>query len=120
MEEKTVLLKDLFEEALKGQWISEKGKRKRNPKRKKLPEEEYNTGFKNVNRVYCQGCRQKFTYQYTYFEKDTGKQKFITSIDFLALKEKVREKDLTWEMNNLYYARKTAKEVGLPLRDLKE
>ena len=47
------------------------------------------------------------------------KNKVISSVDFQKLRRKVKEKGLEWKVDEYNKARKTAKEVGLPLRDLK-
>lgn len=116
MTEETVPLKVLFEKKLKEQWFSKGSKSP--SKRKRLPENKYKTGFKNISKVYCQSCKNDFTYQYEYYDEN-DKRKYLTSVDFMVLKEKVLAKRLEWGVDSVYYARKTAKEVGLPLRNLK-
>lgn len=114
--EETIPLKDLFERELKKQWISKD--RKLSPKGKQLPKEERITGFKKTKKISCPSCRQKFTYQYGYFDKNEKKHKNITSIDLPRLRERIKAKNLPWEVENQEYAEKTAKNIGISLREL--
>lgn len=112
MTEKKVLLKDLFNEAKK------KHKKFRSSSKKTFVKE-VDTGFFRVRKIYCQACKKKFTYRYKYFDIDKGKDKIITCVDFKGLKNKVQLKGLEWKVDEYNKARKTAKEVGFPLKDLK-
>lgn len=108
------LLKDEFKKAMKGQWVSEKAKNNRkNSVRRNVKE----TGFKNVRHVYCTDCRRKEFFDYRYSD-DKGKTRYLSSQDFLSLRDRVKEKGLDWKLENRYYGNKVAKKVGLPLRDL--
>ena len=108
--EKMVPLKDLFNEAKK------KHKMSRKPKNESR--NEVDTGFFRTKKAFCQSCKNKFTYKYKYFDVDQEKKKAISSVDLLELRRKVQEKGLEWKIDKYYKARKTAKEVGLPLKDL--
>lgn len=110
-------LDEVFQEKLRSQWFT-KG-RKGKFKRKKMDKEKEITGFKRVKRVACPKCIQGFIYQYNYYDGKVRRQRHLSSTDFLKLKKKAEEKGLIWEINDYFYARKTAKEVGLPLKDLK-
>lgn len=112
MAEKKVLLKDLFEEAKK------KNKIQKSKISKKRAKEE-DTGFLRTRKVYCQSCTKKFTYRYKYFDEKRKKNRVITCVDFVCLKDKIKNKGLSWGVDNYGRARKTAKEIGLPLKDLK-
>ena len=110
--EKKVLLKDLFNEARK------KNKVKTTPLRKKKVKE-IDTGFLKTKKIYCQSCKKKFTYRYRWFDIDEDRYKVLSCVDFQGLRDKVKENGLKWEISNYNKARKTAKEIGLPLLDLK-
>lgn len=112
-----VLLKEQFQEALSKQWISEKAKQNKK-ERKKHIRNVHETGFKNVRRVYCRSCERKEIYTYKYID-DKGKVRYLSSVDFLKLRDKVKEKGFSWSLENRYFGSKTAKKIGLPLRDLK-
>lgn len=116
MSEKVVPLKDLFEKKLKEQWYSDDTRT--TPDRKRLPKYLYKTGFKHITKVYCQSCKKKFTYQYEYYDKN-NKRRYLTSVDFFKLKEKAKKIGLEWTIDSMYYARKTAKELGVSLGDLR-
>lgn len=109
---KKVLLKELFDNAKKKQKIS------RSPSNKERVKER-DTGFFRTRKVYCQSCKKKFTYRYKYFDMNKEKNRVITCVNLPDLKRKVQKKGLEWKVDKYYEARKTAKEVGLPLRDLK-
>ena len=115
----TKTLKEAFDEKLKSQWFTKEPKRKGKFKKRRLSKEREKTGFRRTKRIACPKCVQGFLYKYSYFDNETKKQKHFTSTDFMKLKEKAKKKNLAWEIDDTYYARKTAKEVGLPLRDLK-
>ena len=106
-----VLLKEQFEAAKKKQGFHNKP---RNKKRFK----EVETGFLKTRKVRCQACNQGFMWRYRWFDVEEDKYKVMTSIDFLKLKKKVRDRGLDWRVEDYYLARKTAKKIGLPLRDL--
>lgn len=108
------LLKDEFKKAMKGQWVSEKAK---NNKKKSIRRKVKETGFKNVRQIYCGNCRRKDFFDYRYSD-DKGKTRYLTSQDFLSLRDRVKEKGFDWRLEDRYYANKVAKKVGLPLRDL--
>ena len=112
----TIPLKELFERELKKQWVSKD--RKLGVKGKLLPDDEYKTGFKRTKKVDCPSCRQKFTYQYGYFDKKQQKHRNITSIDLPKLRKKIKEKNLPWGVENKEYAEKTAKNIGISLKEL--
>lgn len=107
-----VLLKDLFEKASKEHKVVRS-------KKKGAKQREFKTGFINTKRVYCQSCKQKYTYRYNYFDLKNEKYKSFSSVNLKSLKEKIKKNGLEWGVDSYYYARKTAKEVGLPLKDLK-
>lgn len=114
---KTVMvpLKDLFEQAMRGN----RGRKisKRIAKGTRVSKNSGETGFRNTYKVNCPSCRQNFMYQYvTYLEN--GKRKTFNSVNLLALRDKVVEAGHIWAVEDRYYALKTAKEVGLPLKDL--
>ena len=111
--EKTRPLKELFEEALERNKPKTKSKKKK--KRKNSP---YPTGFFRVYKGYCASCKDKEMWYYRY-KNIEGKRRNITSVDFLKLRKKVKDRKMEWGVQNEYYARKTAKKIGLPLRDLK-
>lgn len=106
-----VLLKDMFEEA----------KKKYPPHNKtkayKRTNKNGETGFYNVRRMECKGCKQGIIYTYITL-RDDGKRKHISSVDFLRLKEKIVKEKLPWGVNNRSKAIKTAKEVGYSLNEL--
>lgn len=104
-----VLLKEQFEAAKKNQGF------KRGPKKFK----EIDTGFLRTRKVRCQACNQGYMYRYRYFDEEQDKHRVLSSVDFLQLKKKVKDKNLKWSLEDYQKARKTAKEVGLPLKDLK-
>lgn len=108
-----VLLKELFDEAIKKQGYTKKSS-KNTSQRKKTGE----SGFYRTNSGYCHSCKDKIIWQYSYFNGN-GKRKTISSVDLRKLRDKVQAKGLEWKIENRYYAVKTAKKVGLPLRDLK-
>lgn len=107
-----VLLKEQFEAAKKQQGFPNKPRRTTRFK-------EVDTGFTKTRKVRCQACKQGYIYRYRYFDTKEDKYKVLSSIDMIKLKNKVKNKNLKWEVENYSQARKTAKEVGLPLRDLK-
>ena len=104
-----VLLKDLFEEALK---------KPSNKKRRKKSNRKNETGLYRVSKGYCRSCKEKTIWQYVYINSE-GKRKYIGSVSLLKLKEKIKDKKLEWKINNEYYANKTAKELGLALKELR-
>lgn len=107
-------LKELFDEAMKGQWIT---KERRSPSKNSRLKKRAKTGFLSVTRVYCRECKQGFMYAYR--QVDTrGRVTTLRSVDFLILRKKVCERNFKWEIDDKIEARKTAKEVGLPLIDL--
>ena len=108
----SVSLKEQFEKAKKNQKFSDSSKT-----RIKFKEED--TGFLNVRKIRCQACIQGFTFRYKWFDTETEKNKILSSVDFLKLKEKVKKMGLKWEVDNYYKARKTASFLELPLYDLK-
>lgn len=108
-----VLLKEQFEAAKKNQSFS------RTPAKTRTRIKEVETGFHNTRKVRCQACTQGFMYKYKWFDVKENKYRVITSVDFQKLKEKVKKKNLKWEVDSYYKARITAKEIGLPLIDLK-
>lgn len=80
---------------------------------------EVETGFFKTKKIRCQGCKQGFIYRYKWFDKEENKYKVLSSINIRKLKDKVKSKNLKWEVDSYYKARKTAKEAGFPLYDLK-
>ena len=110
MTQKTVPLKTLFEEAYKKN-------RKRTRKPPKRRNSHLPTGFVNVKRGNCSKCKKGKLWYYSY--KVDGKRKTISSVDFLTLRVKIKNKNMKWHIEDEYYARKTAKIVGLPLGDLR-
>ena len=86
----TVLLKDQFKEALKGQWFSKKPK---TTPPGRILKDGY-IGIKRVRKVHSSSCKQGFLYQYSWYEN--GKQRKITSIDLQKLKDKAHEGGLEW------------------------
>lgn len=104
-----VLLKEQFEYAKKKHGFPNK--------RKKYKKNE--TGFFRVSKVDCKGCLKGYTYMYRWFDIDKDKKVRLSSTDFKELRQKIKEKNLKWEVTDYHKARKTAKEVGLPLIDLK-
>lgn len=111
MSKKTIPLKDLFKSAIKKNLTPAMKKKKKKRSRKSK------TGFLNVRRARCDGCQQGFIYQYKYLDKN--EKKSFSSVNFLTLREKAKKRGYEWGINDFYYARKTATEVGLPLSDLK-
>ena len=107
-----VLLKELFEVAKKNQSFSPSYRRENRVK-------EVETGFLNTRKIRCQACTQGFIYRYKWFDEEEEKFKVVTSVDLQKLRDKVKKKNLDWEVDSYYKARITAKEVGLPLLDLK-
>ena len=107
-----VLLKEQFEAAKKKQGFH-------NKPRKSKQFKEVDTGFTKTHKVRCQACNQGYMYRYRWFDVEEDKYRVMSSVDFKKLKEKVKAKNLKWQVENYQKARKTAKEVGLPLRDLK-
>lgn len=108
---------EVFQEKLRAQWFTKD--RKGKFKRKRMDKEKEITGFKRVKRVACPKCIQGFIYQYSYYDDNARRQRHFSSTDFLKLKEKTKKKHLVWGVDDYYFARKTAKEVGLPLKNLK-
>lgn len=106
-----MLLKEQFDEAKKKHKVV-KSKAKRSVR-------EEDTGFCKTRKIYCQSCKRKFTYRYRWFDIDEDRYKVLTCVDFQGLRDKVKDNGLKWEISNYSQARKTAKEVGLPLVDLK-
>lgn len=105
-----VLLKDLFEEKKKGQRIQ---RVKNRPSKGKKKSE---TGFYRTSLCYCPSCKKKEFYKYTYMKN--GKQKSISSIDFMKLRSRIKEEELEWRVKDVFEARKTAKKLGILLKDL--
>lgn len=110
--EKTVPLKDLFNEKMKGQWCT-----KKKNKRKDHRIGERDTGFLNVRRDFCKGCTQGFIYHYRYIDLN-GEIESLYAVDFLKLRSKVLERGYPWEVRDHTKASSTARKIGLPLRDL--
>ena len=104
-----VLLKDLFREKMKGQWYTRKKKINKSLKRE--------TGFLKVRRQVCATCPEKFIYVYRNID-DNGNVTQLMSIDFLKLRDRVRDHGLEWEISDRVIALKTAKDIGLQLSDL--
>lgn len=111
----TVLLKDLFNKKLREQWYTKSREGSRNKKFR----HNYDTGFLNVSTVYCQNCKDKMVYQYKWYDNERKKTRYTSSINLLALKEKVLKMGFEWKVINHQDAVKTARKVGLPLLDLK-
>ena len=95
-----VLLKEQFEAAKKNQAFS------RTPKTRKRVKE-IETGFYNTRKVRCQACKQGFMYRYKWYDEKEDKIRVMTSVNMKRLKEKVKEKNLKWEVDSYYKARIT-------------
>lgn len=111
MSEETVLLKDLFDSALKRY-----GRPKRLnglPHNARLKGE---TGFKNTYKVNCISCRQKYMYQYIAYKN--GKTYRLSSVSILNLKQKVIDKGFDWKITSKYWADKTATAEKVSLKEL--
>lgn len=107
-----VSLKKQFEEAKRKYKLP-----KASPSKDKV--KEVDTGFLNTKKIRCQGCKEGVIYRYKYFDIVENKYKILSSTRLENLKKKVKDNELEWEVESYYKARKTAKEYGLPLRDLK-
>lgn len=105
-----VSLKQQFEEAKKKYKL---------PKASSPQNKEEETGFFKTKKVRCQACKQGFMYRYRWFDIKENKYKILSSIDIKKLREKVKSKNLNWKIENDYKAKKTAKEVGFPLNELR-
>lgn len=116
MTEEVMTFDKIFQEKLRSQWFTKKGKKKYD--KVKLSPERRKTGFKRTRRAACHKCVQKFIYQYSYYDAEVKRQRHLTSTDFFKLRAKVKAKNLLWEVEDSFYAAKTAKEVGFPLKDL--
>lgn len=108
----TILLKEQFEMAKKNQKFSE-------PPKTRTQFKEEDTGFLNVRKIRCQACTQGFTFRYKWFDVKEDRERMLSSVNFLQLKNKVKNAGLKWEVDNYYIARKTASALNLPLLDLK-
>lgn len=106
----TVLLKDLIEEAKKKYPLRNRSKHSSKPPKP--------TGFYNVKKIHCQECKQGFTYSYGFIDENE-KKRFITRVSFIQLKRDVNARSLPWGIIDRSRALKTAREVGLPIYDLK-
>lgn len=104
----TVLLKDLFDEAIKK---APKNYRPRGPgKRNK-------TGFIRLYKYKCPGCAQGFIWRYKI--KTKTDQYHLSRTDLLRLKQDVIELGLTWGINDMEKALETIKDTPYTIDQLK-
>lgn len=78
---------------------------------------EGNTGFYGVNRRNSKQYVQGYTYVYEAYDEDYNVLCY-SSVDFLKLKARVQDNNLTWKVTDRSKALKTSRDVGLPLYDL--
>lgn len=74
------------------------------------------TGFFKVTKHKNSKCKQGFTWEYHYFDKD--KKKYITSVSLLKLKEAVLKKRLKWVVVDIDKAYFTCKEYSYNFKEL--
>ena len=108
---KLVSLKQQFEEAKRKYKLPRASTNKNKVK-------EVETGFFKTKKIRCQGCKQGFMFRYKWFDEEQEKYRILSSVDIRKLRDKVKEKNLKWEVDSYHKARKTAKEVNFPLKDL--
>ena len=106
-----VLLKELFEKAKKDYGYSNLKRRKN---KKHFNKE---TGFYGVTKKKCRGCVQGFTWAYETKNIDNTNI-YMSNVDFLTLKKRVKRNNLHWGIIDYSKAEKTSKILGLKLEDL--
>ena len=85
---------------------------------KKIGRNRNTTGFFRVSKLNNKKYSQGFIWYYSYYPKGKKRQKMITSLNLVKLKEKILNKGLEWDVINLENAKKTAREYNYKLEEL--
>ena len=91
-----VLLKDLFDDAMKNITQPKRGKGIRSQK----------TGVRNVYLMNCPRCKNGFMFQYR-FMNEKGERKTMQSVSFLKLRGNVKSLGMEWIVDDEPLMRKT-------------
>lgn len=102
----TVPLKTLFKQAKK------KNKRRVYP----IKKNKSNIGVRHVSKVFCGSCKKRYMYNYTWYED--GRTKSMNSVDIRKLRAKVLNRGLKWEVENMRYLQKVAKNEDIPIMEI--
>ena len=91
-----VLLKELFDDAMKNITQPKRGKRIRSQE----------TGVRNVYLMNCPRCKNGYMFQYRFMD-ETGHRKTMQSVSLLKLRGRVRALNMEWIVDNEPLMKKT-------------